>query len=367
MSDHRVDPGPGRVAIIFLDRSAAMGNKPRVRTWESIARAAGARQVSLVGVPQSRVPLPDPRTAWHLLRGDAVVESGVRSTSWLRSRVAELTPDVVVFVTARVFDPVVTQRAPHVVLDLVDELSANYALRATGDSTAARRLAFRALQAPMRRFERKTRRFTTTAAGARDAERMGATWVPNLTVGDVPEHVAAPDARELVFVGSLNYEPNIEALRWFEPVWAELRRDRPGATMLIAGANPGAGVLRWLRSVPGWEVVADFPSLDEVMARGLVSIAPVRSATGFPNKVLEAAERGIPQVVSTRVTEGLGGGFPGVLLAETPAQWLAALDQLLRSPAEAARLAAAAREHALSAYVPDRFVDVLSPAVRHDS
>jgi hypothetical protein len=346
------------VAIVFLDRKKAMGNVPRVRTWESLARAAGATDVVLVGVPQARLPLPDPRTFWHLLRADAVVESSVRSTGELRRRVAAADADVVVFVTARVFDPVVAGRARHAVVDLVDELSANYRMRATRDSTLARRVAFRLLELPMHRFERKRRAMPRTAAGHLDAERMGARWVPNLVAGDAPVRVVAEDACDLLFVGSLGYEPNIEALRWFEPVWARLRESRPEARMLVAGANPAPAMLAWLQAVPGWEVVANFGSLDEVVTRGRVAVVPIQSATGFPNKVLEAAERGVPQVVSRRVTAGLGPDYPGSV-ADSEQDWLDTVARLLDDPARADEEADRVRRHVLDRYAPAGYVDVL--------
>lgn len=338
----------------------AMGNLPRVRTWESLGRAAGLEVVP-VPVPQSSLPIPDPRVLWQLLRGDAVLESAVRSTNELRRRVRQVRPNVVVFVTARVFDPALARNTPHVVLDLVDELSVNYAIRATRDATPGRRLAFRALYLPMRRFERKRRPFVTTAAGYRDAQRMQARWVPNLLAGNVRGYAPAPDARDLLFVGSLKYEPNIEALRWFLPVWLTLRQRRPKVTMLIAGANPPAATAQWLRSVPGWELVADFDSLDDVLSLGRLSVVPVQSATGFSNKVLDAAERGVPQVISRQVGAGLGPGFPG-RFAETREEWLVAIEEALDAPERAATAADRVRDYISAHYAPSAYADLLRGA-----
>lgn len=342
-----------------------MGNKPRVRTWGSIAEAAGFDVVS-VAVPQSTLPVPDPRVLWQLLRADAVLESTVRSTSAVRRMVAEADADIVVFVTARVFDAEVARTARHVVLDLVDELSANYALRATRDATPGRQLAFRALYLPMRRFERKPRSFLTTAAGHRDAERLGAQWVPNLIAGDAPQCEPAETARDLIFVGSLRYEPNIEALRRFLSVWRRLSERRPGTTMLIAGASPSAATAQWLSSVPGWEVLADFTSLDEVLRLGRVSVVPVESATGFSNKVLEAAERGVPQVISERVRAGLGPEFPG-RFARTDAEWVSAIEEMLESPAAAGAIAERVRRYVNERYAPSGYADLLAGVIASTS
>jgi hypothetical protein len=99
---------------------------------------------------------------------------------------------------------------------------------------------------------------------------------------------------------------------------------------------------------------------------GRVSVVPVQSATGFSNKVLEAAERGVPQVISRRVGAGLGPGFPG-RFAETPEDWLLALEEALDAPEAAAAAAEHVRQYVNEHYAPSGHADVLLGATGSES
>src|SRR5262249_60508017 len=58
-----------------------------------------------------------------------------------------------------------------------------------------------------------------------------------------------------VFVGALDYLPNVDAARWFvAEVWPGLRRAVPGAALRLVGRRPTRGVSR-LAAVPGVEGV----------------------------------------------------------------------------------------------------------------
>src|SRR5262249_47011580 len=100
-----------------------------------------------------------------------------------------------------------------------------------------------------------------------------------------PQECAAP--KGCVFVGALDYRPNVEAARWFcRGVWPQLRRREPGLTLALVGRRPAPAV-EALAEVPGVEVVGQVPDVRPYVARAAVAVVPLRIARGVQNKVLE--------------------------------------------------------------------------------
>lgn len=155
----------------------------------------------------------------------------------------------------------------------------------------------------------------------------------------------------LVFVGALDYPPNIDAMLWFcRAVWPQVRAALPDATLAIVGRKPTSSVQQ-LAELPGVEVIASVPDIRPYMAQASVAIAPLRIARGIQNKVLEALAMQLPVIVSPGALEGLALQ-PGeqVLLANEAEQWAQAIVQLCRDRQLADQLAQAGREFVEAAH-----------------
>jgi sugar transferase (PEP-CTERM/EpsH1 system associated) len=147
-----------------------------------------------------------------------------------------------------------------------------------------------------------------------------------------------------VFVGALDYRPNVDGACWFSrEVWPEIRRLHPRATLALVGRRPTAEVRRLARE-PGIEVVGQVPDVRPYVARAAVALAPLRIARGIQNKVLEALAMGKAVVASPRALVGLQVE-PGVhaLAASTPREWAEAVSGLLSDESLRRRLGAAGR------------------------
>src|SRR5439155_19690056 len=92
---------------------------------------------------------------------------------------------------------------------------------------------------------------------------------------------------------------------WFcQQVWPAVRARRPDAELLLVGSDPSSAILR-LHAQNGIEVTGTVDDVRPHLWRSAVAIAPLLTARGIQNKVLEAIGAGLPAVVSSQVFEGL--------------------------------------------------------------
>lgn len=99
----------------------------------------------------------------------------------------------------------------------------------------------------------------------------------------------------IVFTGTMDYWPNVDAVTWFaREVLPRIRRQDPCARFHVVGMNPN----REVRALQG-DAVNVAGRVDDVrpyLAHARVAVAPLRVARGIPNKVLEAMAMGRPTV-----------------------------------------------------------------------
>ena len=109
-----------------------------------------------------------------------------------------------------------------------------------------------------------------------------------------------------IFVGTLNYPPNVEGLRWFNQHVAPLLLHRhPQFRLLVAGRNPSPATTRELTRHAFIELHADSDNLSRLYERSNLSIVPLLSGGGTRIKLLEAAAFGLPSVSTSIGAEGL--------------------------------------------------------------
>lgn len=155
-----------------------------------------------------------------------------------------------------------------------------------------------------------------------------------------------PKEHGCVFVGALDYLPNVEGITWFcHEVWPELRRHRPNLTVDLVGRRPEAAVKR-LAQLPGVRLVGQVPDVRPYVARGAVAIVPVRIARGVQNKVLEALAMAKAVVASPQSIAGLKAlNGRDLLVAATAEEWVEKLDNLLADAELRHQLGSAGRRY----------------------
>ena len=118
---------------------------------------------------------------------------------------------------------------------------------------------------------------------------------------------SAPAERPcVIFCGVMNYTPNVDGALWFcQNVWPAVRAQRPDAQLLVVGSNPAPAIRRLHSREHGIDVTGTVDDVRPYLWRSAVAIAPLLTARGIQNKVLEAVGAGLPAVVSAQVMEGL--------------------------------------------------------------
>ena len=150
----------------------------------------------------------------------------------------------------------------------------------------------------------------------------------------------------IVFCGQMDYFPNIEAVTWFvHAILPELKQMIPGVRFQVVGAGPGQAV-RGLASVEGVEVTGRVDDVRPYVHAADVSVAPIRTARGIQNKILEAMASGKPVVATRQAFEGIEAepGRDLVVVEENPREFADAVARLCNEPETAAAVGRRARE-----------------------
>jgi glycosyltransferase involved in cell wall biosynthesis len=179
----------------------------------------------------------------------------------------------------------------------------------------------------------------------------------------VPNTLPAPAARPLarrqrpptiLFVGTLGYTPNADAVTWFvSRVWRRLERALGQRVRLaVVGRNAPAAIVR-LRSQRGITVNGSVADISRCYRDADLAIVPLRAGGGTRIKVIEAASHGVPLVTTAFGAQGttFQRGVD-VLMANDEANFLRACLMLLRNGSLSRRLAARARVKAKRDYTP---------------
>jgi glycosyltransferase involved in cell wall biosynthesis len=163
---------------------------------------------------------------------------------------------------------------------------------------------------------------------------------------------AKPEPNTVLFLGSLEWRPNLDAVRLLlDAALPAVRARHPAARLVIVGRNAPSWLAQRVHGLEGVELHSNVPDVRQFLAQSAVMAVPLRIGGGSRLKILEALACGLP-VVSTRVgAEGLClRDGEHLTLADEPEAMAAALVDCLRRPAEARRRAACGRRLVLDRY-----------------
>jgi len=114
----------------------------------------------------------------------------------------------------------------------------------------------------------------------------------------------------LVFLGSLWYESNVNAVKWFmKNVWTKLPVIKENINFIIGGKNPSKSFISLLDSYDNIQVFPDFDNKYDIIPENSVFISPVQQGAGMKIKIAEALEMGLPVIASEESLKGYEKSF----------------------------------------------------------
>jgi glycosyltransferase involved in cell wall biosynthesis len=161
-----------------------------------------------------------------------------------------------------------------------------------------------------RQLQRFDGAFTVLASDAVEvAPVLPVTLLPNIPPPPPAAVTPIPSTGRVLFVGSLWYGPNAQAIDVFlQHVWPQVLAAYPAAQLVLVGAASQPQLQRWAAhprvSTPGF-----VDDLAAVYREATVVIAPQLSGGGSSIKVLEAMGHGRPCVVSGLVADAYADRF----------------------------------------------------------
>jgi len=328
-------PATGTRVLVLSGRFPEAGGRgDQVRAMLNVTYLAARHAVTVLSTEPASSPAADralrelarvevvgaalPRRALSALRalaGGAPAQCGwmMPGPSWRAAQRLARDADVVLANTSR------SLRGPleaPIVLDHVDALSHNMAVRSRGPEAFPVRAFARLEAGRMAAWERRLAGIVAAQLGAsRDVANLLPSEppvhvIPNGWAGEVfVEPAGHRRDIDVIFTGNMSYPPNRQGAEWLQrEILPRLRAVRQETTGWIVGRSAERV------TGPYVEVASDVPDVLSFLRRARVAVAPVFGA-GSPSKTLEAAASGAAVVSTPWGLECYG--LPGVAATDT--------------------------------------------------
>lgn len=247
-------------------------------------------------------------------------------------------------------------------------------LRRTQHSRTALEKAFFGLQAlKMRAFERRRLALADEVTAVSPADL---TWLRNegisrssLVENGVDTDYFRPNLgtendRGILFLGSLDWYPNQDALQFFvKEIVPSIGARLPNVELTIVGRRPPSELVSQMAALPATSLCSDVADVRPFLERAGAFVVPLRIGGGSRIKILEALAAG-KAVISTRVgAEGLElVSGQHLLVADTPREFADRVIEVLTQPELRRKLGANGRRLASERYTWKQMADHLELA-----
>jgi hypothetical protein len=135
--------------------------------------------------------------------------------------------------------------------------------------------------------------------------------IPDNPIYSIPNGISIPytidgdylekkwNSKEILFCGSLNYEPNVRSIEYIlNNLWKEIRNRLPGVHLSIVGRDPSQRVIDVVAKHDGVTIYKNVPDVFEYYKTAKLILAPLFSGGGIKNKILESLTTATPVVTN---------------------------------------------------------------------
>ena len=155
-----------------------------------------------------------------------------------------------------------------------------------------------------------------------------------------------PTPGRLLFLGSLDWMPNIDGIDWFvRQVYPRIKQSYPHVSLDIVGRRPAAAVQALAQNDDSVNVYGSVPDVRPYMSEADIFVVPLRIGSGTRLKIFEAMAMRRPVVSTTIGAEGLPVDHGRhLLLADSAEDYAGAVVSLLQDPPRKQAVACAGHE-----------------------
>jgi glycosyltransferase involved in cell wall biosynthesis len=193
-----------------------------------------------------------------------------------------------------------------------------------------------------------------------DSQRLRAT-MPAARIVSIPNGVdiefftpagLATTANSLIFIGTMNWYPNVDAVNYLlREIWPRLRALAPAMTLDIVGAGAPRSVKERAARSAGVTLHGFVDDIRPLLERAALYVCPIRDGGGTKLKILDALAMRKCIVAHAVACEGIAViAGKSVVFAETPDEYVTYINRLIADPEQRRNMGTAGRELVVQKY-----------------
>lgn len=251
------------------------------------------------------------------------------------------------------------------VLDMVDLLSKSYESSMENTTSAIFKIIYSIEGKRLSKFEEEQVKKVqlTLMVNKEEAQAIKqntkAVWIPNGVHQWLFDYnkINTAYSNAIVFLGSMYYQPNIDAVLWFiEKVFMKIN---PSIEFYVIGARPSRAIVSLANNNHRIKVAGFLDDPYEIVNSCLAVVAPMQNGGGIQNKILEAMALGKINILTKYAADPIIGGEDGkhFLIADAPKEMAGLINSIFESKEEYKHLGSNARDLIAASYTWDHYED----------
>ena len=193
-----------------------------------------------------------------------------------------------------------------------------------------------------------------------------AKWIPNGVNSSLFNYdkINLSFSYDIVFLGTMNYQPNIDAILWLDKYVLDYLD--PKIRLTIIGRNPATPILDLHKRRKNVLITGYVQDPYVILNSSLAVVAPMQNGGGIQNKLLESMALGTINVVTSYAANPIVGAKDGehFLVKDDPQEFARAVNAILLDHDQYIYLKKSAKDFICSKYTWQQYEDSLMQCFR---